>query len=260
MEQKGAPAYIAELLGTFVLVVFIGLVVSISSKGGLGYTDWAVIGLVHAFVLALLVAALAGASGAHFNPAVTTTLLALKKIRGADAGIYILMQLAGATLAALFVKGLVLDEGRPVNWGATLLGKSFLQDNKFAGFAAEGIGTFALLLAICGAAVVVRNRSDITAWVIGGALGMAVMCIGPLTGAGLNPARAFGPMLVAGVLDNNFGTFLIVYTLGPIIGGLIAGLAIRFIYSNDLEEAEGIVPPREDVIEIETDTPPGAPA
>ena len=62
------------------------------------------------------------------------------------------------------------------------------------------------------------------------------------------------------VIGRNFGTFLIVYTLGPIIGGLIAGLAIRFIYSNDLEEAEGIVPPREDVIEIETDTPPGAPA
>lgn len=259
MEQKGAPAYVAELLGTFVLVVFICLAVSLSSKTGLGYTDWAVIGLVHALVLAMLVAALAGASGAHFNPAVTITLAAQRKIRGADAGIYILMQLAGATLAALVVKGLVLDEGKSVNWGATLLNKSFLQENKFAGFTAEGLGTFALMLAIMGAAVIVRNRSDINAWIIGGALGMAVMCIGPLTGAGLNPARAFGPMLVAGVLGDNFPTFLIVYTLGPIVGALIAGFAIRAIYGGDLEEAEGIVPPREDIIEIDPGTP-GAPA
>lgn len=258
MEQKGAPAYVAELLGTFVLVVFIGLVVSISSKTGLGYTDWAVIGLVHAFVLAMLIAALAGASGAHFNPAVTITLAAQRKIRGADAGIYILMQLAGATLAALVVKALVLDEGKSVNWGATLLNKSFVQDNKFAGMSAEALGTFALMLAIMGAAVVVRNRSDITAWIIGGSLGMAVMCIGPLTGAGLNPARAFGPMLVAGVLGDNFGTFLLVYTLGPIVGALIAGFAIRAIYGGDLEEAEGIVPPREDIIEVDSDTPGAA--
>ena len=69
------------------------------------------IGLVHAFVLALLVAALAGVSGAHFNPAVTVALVATRKFRGGDAAVYILMQLAGATLAALVAKGLLLDEG-----------------------------------------------------------------------------------------------------------------------------------------------------
>ena len=43
-----------------------------------------------------------------------------------------------------------------------------------------------------------------------------------MTGAGLNPARAFGPLLVSGQLGDNFGTFLFVYTLGPIVGALIA--------------------------------------
>ena len=114
MEPKGARAYVAELVGTFVLVTFIGFVVSLTSRSALGFTDWAVIGLVHAFVLALLVASLAGVCGAHFNPAVSISLAATKKIRGADAAVYILMQLAGATLAALFVKGLLLDEGKPV--------------------------------------------------------------------------------------------------------------------------------------------------
>ena len=99
MEPKGARSYVAELVGTFLLVLFICLVVSLTSKAALGFTDWAVIGLVHAFVLALLVAAMAGVSGAHFNPAVTLALTATRKFRGADAAVYILMQLAGATLA-----------------------------------------------------------------------------------------------------------------------------------------------------------------
>ncbi len=253
MEQKGAPAYVAELLGTFLLVLFITLVVSISSRAGLGFTDWAVIGLVHAFVLALLVASLAGASGGHFNPAVTVTLLALRKIRGADAAIYILMQLAGATIAALVTKALVEDEGKPVNYGATLIVKSFFQ-NDLAGFVAEGLGTFTLMLAIVGSALIVKNKSSLTPLVIGMALGVAIMCIGPLTGGGFNPARAFGPALVAGEFGG-FGTFIWVYTLGPIVGALLAGFAVQFIYRDSLEEAEAVLPPREDIVEVPGEEP-----
>ncbi len=259
MEQKGAKAYVAELIGTFVLVLFITLVVSISSRSALGFTDWAVIGLVHTLVLALLVASLAGVCGAHFNPAVTISLAASKKIRGADAGIYILMQLAGATLAALVVKGIVLDEGRPVNWGATLLAKSFVQTN-FSGMIIEGIGTFLLMGAIVGTAVVAKNKSDLTPWLIGGALGAAVMCIGPLTGAGLNPARAFGPMLVSGVLDEEFGTFLVVYTIGPILGALVATGIYSWFYTEDAKE-EGITAAREElIVDTDGDGVPDAPA
>ena len=71
MEDREWPAYVAEFIGTFVLVFFICAILSINSAGGIGVTDWAVIGLLHAFVLAMLVYALGGASGAHFNPAVT---------------------------------------------------------------------------------------------------------------------------------------------------------------------------------------------
>jgi MIP family channel proteins len=253
VEQKGSRAYTAELLGTFLLVTFIGLVVSLTSREALGFTDWAVIGLVHAFVLALLVASLAGVCGAHFNPAVTVAMAAMRKIRGADAGIYILMQLAGATLAALFVKALLLDEGKPVNYGATIINKAFFQSN-WSGFWAEGIGTFLLVATIFGTAIIAKNKSDATPWLIGGALGAAVMCIGPMTGAGLNPARAFGPLLVSGTLGDNFGTFLFVYTLGPIVGGLIAAGLVTWLYRGDLEETR-ILPAREDEIIIETDEP-----
>ncbi len=251
MEQKGARAYVAELVGTFVLVLFICLVVSLSSKAALGFTDWAVIGLVHAFTLALLVAAMAGVSGAHFNPAVTLALTATRKFRGADAAVYILMQLAGATLAALVAKGLLLDEGRPVNWGATLVNKAFFQSD-WSGFWAEGLGTFLLMATITGTAVIAKNKSDITPWLIGGALGVAVMCMGPMTGAGMNPARAFGPLLVAGQLGDNFGTFIFVYTLGPIVGAVVGAGLLEWLYTGDLEET-GMTPAREDDLLIELD-------
>lgn len=250
VEQKGARAYVAELVGTFVLVFFIGMVVSLSSRAALGFTDWSVIGLVHAFTLALLVASLAGVCGAHFNPAVTVAMLATRRIRGGDAGVYILMQLAGATLAALLVKGLLLDEGKPVNYGATIVVKAFFQGD-FAGFVAEGVGTFLLMATIAGTALVAKNKSDLAPWLIGGALGVAVMCIGPMTGAGINPARAFGPLLVSGTLGDNFGSFLFVYTLGPVVGALIAAYIVQWLYTDDAQEA-GITAAREDVI-LDTD-------
>src|SRR5215213_12002484 len=114
----GVAAYAAELLGTLMLVFCVGMVVSINSGDGLGVTDFAVIGLVHTFVLMLLIHSLGGASGAHFNPAVTIALLVTRKIKGADAGIYILVQLAGGILGAFLVKALLLNEGDAVGYGA----------------------------------------------------------------------------------------------------------------------------------------------
>src|SRR5256885_16504135 len=85
IEERGPAAYVAEFVGTFMLVLFIALVVIANSPGGLGVTDWAVIGLVHVFVLMVLVNALGGTSGAHLNPAVTATPTALRQITPADA-------------------------------------------------------------------------------------------------------------------------------------------------------------------------------
>ena len=119
MEDREWPAYVAEFIGTFLLVFFICAILSINSSGGIGVTDFAVIGLLHALVLAMLVYTLGGASGAHFNPAVTTTLLALRKIKPGDALVYVLVQLSGGVAGALVCKGLLTDAGRGVHYGAT---------------------------------------------------------------------------------------------------------------------------------------------
>jgi glycerol uptake facilitator protein len=223
IERRGPDAYVAEFIGTLMLVLFVGVVVVMNSAGGLGVTDWAVIGLVHFLLLAMLIHTLGGASGGHFNPAVTITLGALRKISWPDAGVYIVLQVLGGLAGALIVKLLLDQEGEAANYGATAVSEQFLDGKAISGFFVEAIGTFALMWAIMGVAVSSQGARDWAGLVIGGTLGFAVMCFGPLTGAGLNPARAFGPAVV-GSAFNGVGEFLVAFVLGPIVGALAAGM------------------------------------
>ena len=77
--ERGTSAYIAEFIGTTALVFFITMAVSLyieQAAAGLPqpFIDWSVIGLVHVFVLFMLIQTLALVCGAHFNPAVTAAL------------------------------------------------------------------------------------------------------------------------------------------------------------------------------------------
>jgi MIP family channel proteins len=245
MEDRGPSAYAAELLGTLLLVLFIGSI--LSTAAGLGVTDFAVIGLLHVFVLGMLVATLGGTSGAHFNPAVTIALAAIRKIKPPDAAIYIVMQLIGALLGALIVKLVFKDEGHG-SYGATGVNDKFLQGKNLSGMFVELIGTFGLMWAIMGAAVNVRAERAWAPWVIGGTLGAMVMCFGPLTGAGFNPARSFGPNLVAGGTD--WSQLLVSFVIGPIVGAVLAAFAYTAIV---LREQEALFGGRL----VDTDVPPG---
>src|SRR3954452_8531565 len=83
--ERGPAAYIAELIGTFALVFFITMVVSLyitvpAPGQPQPFIDWSVIGLVHAFLLFMLIQSLAVISGAHFNPAVTVAITVIRQI------------------------------------------------------------------------------------------------------------------------------------------------------------------------------------
>ena len=220
LERRHPEAFVAEFLGTLLLVLFIGLVVTVNSQGVLGYADWAVIGLVQLLVLALLFHTLARVSGAHLNPAVTITLLALRRIRPPDAAVYVVVQLLGALAGALLVKLMLSDEGDPVGYGAVAVSDAFLDGKALSGFLAELLGTFVLVWAYM-AALGDRSRAG-SALLVGGALAAAVMALGPLTGGGFNPARAFGPALV-GADFGEAGTWIVAFVLGPLVGALLAG-------------------------------------
>ena len=231
VDRRGPNAYAGELLGTLMLVLFIVLALSLTAPApdGLGVIDFAVLGLVHVFVLMLLIASLGGTTGAHFNPAVTIALLVKRKITPADAGVYIVMQLIGGFLGALIAKALLSDAADAVNVGATTISEGrFLDGAVGKAMIAEFIGTFALMWAIMATAVNPRGDRSWAPFVIGATLGFAVMTIGPLTGAGFNPARSLGPAIL-GEAFNGVGDFLLAYVLAPVLGAVAAALAYTAI-------------------------------
>lgn len=225
MQDRGLAAYITELVGTLILVFAIGTVVTLyvaTSPASQTGSDFAVVGLVHGLVLFMLIATLGGVSGGHFNPAITFAAALLRRIDPIDAVVYILAQLSGGVLGALLVKGILLDEGRAGHYGAASV--SPLLGGNFQGMLVEGIGTFLLVLAVCGVAFNPRARREWAPLVIGLTLGFAVMILGPLTGASLNPARWFGPALIG----NSFGGTW-PYLVGPLLGSTLAALFYRFV-------------------------------
>jgi glycerol uptake facilitator protein len=229
--DRGTSAYIAEFIGTFALVFFVTMAVCLfvqpPSPEGLpqAFTDWSVIGLAHVFVLFMLIQTLALVSGAHFNPAVTVALTVIREIKPIDAAIYIVVQLAGATLGALATKLILVNfaNAEALNYGAVGISDRLGGQIFFHGLSAEMIGTFFLLWAIVGVAVNPRSDRGWAALVIGGTLGLIVFVFGPLTGASFNPARAFGPALVANEWVG-WDDFLVTYVLAPVVAAVISAL------------------------------------
>jgi MIP family channel proteins len=225
VQDRGLAAYLAELIGTFLLVFFICsaviLFVATGDNAQFG-SDFAVVGLVHAFALFGLIMMFGLASGGHFNPAVTLAVAAIRRIDPLDAAVYILAQLSGGVLGALLAKGLLLDEGRAIDYGA--LAPSGLIGGNLEAAVLEGIGTFCLVLVILAAVFSLKSAKDWAPLAIGTTLGFVVMVIGPLTGAGVNPARWFGPALVANEFSDVWP-----WLLGPVVGALLAAAVFRFV-------------------------------
>ncbi len=245
MQDRGLAAYIAELIGTLFLVFVIGTVVSLYlSTGAASQTgsDFAVIGLVHAFVLFLLIIVFGQVSGGHFNPVITMAAAFMKRIDPIDAVVYILAQLSGAVLGALLVKGILLDEGRATDYGAATI--SPLIASPFAASVVEGLGAFLLVLAVCAVAMNPRARQEWAPWAIGTTLGFAVMIFGPLTGGSFNPARWFGPALIGDAFNGFSDSWP--YVVGPIVGAALAVAVYRFVIAGP-QYAEGAEPPTSDV-------------
>ena len=246
VQDRGLAAYIAELIGTLLLVFSICTVVILYVSTGPTASqfgsDFAAIGLVHGFVLFALIAVFGGVSGGHFNPAVTLAAGLLRRIDPVDAVVYILAQLSGGVLGALLAKGLLLDEGRATDYGAATV--SPLLGGDFSGMVVEGIGTFLLVLAVCAVAFNPRVRNEWAPLAIGLTLGFVVIILGPLTGAAVNPARWFGPALIG----EEFGGVW-PYLVGPIVGAALAAVVYRFVIATGEEpggpgEAAGAIAER----------------
>jgi MIP family channel proteins len=242
VQDRGLAAYFAELIGTLLLVFFITSVVALYVATGQNAqfgSDFAVVGLTHFLVLFALIISIGVASGGHFNPAITTAFIVLRRIDPIDGLVYILAQLSGGVLGALLTKAFLLDEGRASDYGTPKV--SALLGGGFQGFLVEGIGTFVLVMTVLAVAL----NPEIRRWAalsIGGALGFLVMVLGPLTGGSFNPARWFGPALVGNSFNNELA-----FIFGPIAGALVAAAIYKFVIepsSGPVQEMADTVAPR----------------
>ena len=206
---------VAEGLGTFALV-FIGAGSALSDYftgaryGVLG------VSIAHGLVLAVMVTATMSISGGHLNPAVTIGLLVARRTTVVTAAAYIAAQLIAAVLAALLLKTVYpIGVTRALSLGAPTIANSITLGQAIG---IEVILTFFLVSAVFGTCVN-PEAPKVGGFGIGLVLVFDILVGGPLTGAAMNPARAFGPALVSGQWVGH-----IVYWVGPLVGGILAAL------------------------------------
>jgi aquaporin TIP len=217
-----SKALIAEAIGAFALS-FIG-VLAISAAGVVGapsgLANLASIGLAHGLTIAVMVAALGAISGGHFNPAVTFAFVITGRMKLLDGVGYWVAQLVGAAIAGVLL--VLLVGSQAVANGTPNLDPKVSPLN---GIIIEAVLTFFLVLVIFGTAVDARAPRSIFPLAIGLTIALDIMGGGPLTGAAMNPSRTFGPALASGMWANH-----LVYWIGPLIGGGLAGLLQHHVF------------------------------
>jgi MIP family channel proteins len=226
LERNLARAAAAEAAGTFVLVLAITSAAVAATLArpvaGAPYGSLAV-PVAGGLGLAIAVASTGHISGAHLNPAVTLGLTVNRQFPWAYAPGYVLAQFAGATAAAAVTWGLYGDQARSIaHLGATAPAAGVSAGRVLA---AEAVVTFVLVLVVVAVATDTRVPRGIAAIAIGAALAVAIVISGPVSGAGANPARAIGPMILAGQFSDWWA-----YLTAPLAGGVAAvALYDRFL-------------------------------
>jgi aquaporin-4 len=229
-------AWLAEAIGTYCLVFFgplaIALAVGHFSKSSVfDIQDLIMISLAHGAAIGLMVYAFGHVSGAHFNPAVTISMLVTKRISIKEAIPYIIFQIIGAIAAAASLKAIMPDIGSAVNFGTQPGPSDLLHQSVVSGFAVEAILTFFLVTVIFMTAVHKKAPAGMYGLAIGGMIFLLHLVGVPLTGASMNPARTLGPAIISGYWNNH-----IMYWVGPIVGAVIAGLVMNYIFVKKAEE------------------------
>jgi glycerol uptake facilitator protein len=229
---------LAEAVGTALLVLFgAGSVVAALTLGN-GELDFAGLGMIalaFGLVIAVAIYAFGTTSGAHINPAVSVSLAVTGRFPWVEVPAYVAAQLVGAFAGALLILA-TFPGAADMGTGSTALGDGVSFGR---GVVAEAVATFLLVTAIMALAVDRRAPGGWAGLVIGLSVTCAVIVFGPITGASLNPARSFGPVLATAIGggDPEWGDYP-VYVLGPLIGGALAAFVYDAIARPRLVEAE----------------------
>lgn len=207
---------VAEAVGTFFLV-FPGVAAPMIGAATHQPVPLLDVALANGLGLGIGISATLAVSGGALNPAVTVALWSLGKLKTGLAILYVLAELAGAAIAAGLLRLLIPHAAVAVGTPQPAIGVSGLDA---AGI--ECVLTFLLMSAVLNT-IVDKQAPKIAGLGVGLIVVADVLAGGPLTGAAMNPARAFGPELVSGVWTAAWA-----YWVGPIAGALLAALIYRF--------------------------------
>jgi len=237
-ETSDVKKYVAELIGTFVLV-FMGCGSAVlAGRYYTGFMSIGWVGISFAFGLSVLAMAytIGGISGCHINPAVSVSMLVAGKMKPKDTVVYILMQCVGALMGAALLYWIAI--GNP----AYVLASDGLGQNGYGGassarfsvvscFIAEVTLTFIFLLVIFGSTAEKAPKGF-----AGIAIGLSLVLIHlvgiPITGTSVNPARSLGPAVIFAVFGGGAGMEALkqlwLFWAAPIIGALLAAIVWKF--------------------------------
>ncbi len=227
-------AWFAESIATYCLVFFgpLSIILAAVAFGtGLSIQAIVMIALAHGAAIGLMVYTFGHVSGGHINPAVTISMLVTRRIGIKDGIAYIIFQLIGAIAAAASLKAILPDLGAKVNFGTQGGPSDLLNHSAISGLCVEIILTFFLVTVIFMTVVHKKAPAGMYGLAIGGMIFLIHLVGVPLTGASVNPARTFGPALISGYWDYHW-----IYWAGPIIGAIIAGLIMNYVFVKKAEQ------------------------
>lgn len=200
--------YIAELLGTFILV-FCGTGAMVIDQQTGGAVSHAGVAITWGLVVTSLISALGNISGCHINPAVSIAFTLAGRFKARLLPGYIISQLMGALLASVTLKFLFPT--------SPLLGATMPAGAEMQSFVLEVLLTFILMLVIMHVAHGSKEQGMFAAITIGSVVGFEAMFAGPVCGASMNPTRSLAPALVSGHLEHIW-----IYLIAPTLGAALA--------------------------------------
>ncbi|XP_072734471.1 aquaporin-8 [Ciconia boyciana] len=217
--ERYAQPCVAELLGS-ALFIFIGCLSVVEDVEGTGRLQPA---LAHGLALGLTIAILGDISGGHFNPAVSLAVWLVGELNIMMLIPYWASQLCGGLIGAGLAKAVAASERYTNASGGAF--NSIVADEQIPSvLVGEIVMTTFLVLAVCMGAINGKTKTPLAPFCIGFTVTVDILAGGGVSGACMNPARAFGPALVANYWDYHW-----VYWVGPMVAALIVGVLVRLL-------------------------------
>jgi len=214
MHSSNKIIFIAELIGTFVLVVgATGSIVYNEMLGGIYGIGFIAAG--HLVALSIAVYAFGKYSMAHFNPAVTIAFFITKHVKGKQLPIYFVAQTVGAFLGSIFV---LFAIGDYANLGTNT--PDILYPSGVV-FGYEVIASI-FLMGVIYIVVHFKKLAMLTGVAIGGIVAIDVLLFGEISGASMNPIRSLAPAIISGTPSD-----LWLYWTTPFIGTIVVAVIYK---------------------------------